>query len=104
MKFAPRHSVASPDQELEHSLERFVAATYATDFMVAFDWMNEFPGDSLSPNNRALLHNAGASQLRKLLIAHVRLDRFSTGHLLQLLRSGYLDQLLTQLKAVQDAP
>jgi hypothetical protein len=102
LQYAPKASAAQPE-EMSKALDMFIAAVYATDFMVPFDWMKEVPKASLDPDNLSELKTADAAQLRKLLIAHLRLDRFLEGHLERLLTSGYLDQLLARLKALRSA-
>lgn len=97
LKYAPNASSAQPDIDLS----LFIEAVYATDFIAPFDWIKEFPDGALSPANRAPLLTADASELRKLLIAHLRLDRFLNGHLRKLLQSGYLDQLLARLNVLR---
>lgn len=97
LKYAPNASSTQPDIDLS----LFIEAVYATDFMAPFDWIQEFPDGTPDPANHAPLLTADASQLRKLLIAHLRLDRFLNGHLRKLLQSGYLGQLLARLKALR---
>ncbi|GAB7530818.1 hypothetical protein PS3A_32290 [Pseudomonas sp. 3A(2025)] len=97
LQYAPTASSVQPDIDLS----LFVEAVYATDFMAPFDWITEFPDGALNDANLGPLLTADASQLRKLLIAHLRLDRFLNGHLRKLLQSGYLGQLLARLKALR---
>lgn len=103
LEYAPHTSTAQSDKDISTSLELFIAAVYATDFMIAFDWMKEVPKESLDTANLTELNTADARQLRKLLIAHLRLDRFLEGHLKQLLLCGYLDQLLARFKVLRSS-
>nr|WP_281354551.1 DUF6508 domain-containing protein [Pseudomonas akapageensis] len=83
----------------------FLRVLYATNFMSPFNWMQEFSG-----NNRAvmqdasLLDTADAETVRKLLIAHVRADRFCEGHLNAIIRDGYLERALNRLRALNVSP
>ncbi|MFS2157470.1 DUF6508 domain-containing protein [Pseudomonas sp. Pseusp122] len=92
------------DEEQQYELSTFLAVVYATDFMIPFDWMKEFAGKHNKLADPALLTNADAATVRKLLIANLRLDRFSTGHIEHLLRSGYLEAALDRLRVLFAVP
>ncbi|TDV59687.1 DUF6508 domain-containing protein [Pseudomonas sp. LP_7_YM] len=81
-------------------LSDFIAVIYATDFVASFDWMTEFPTDDPRWDDINLLKKADAAQVRELLIAHLRLDRFSHGHLERVMTSGFLGAALSRLRAL----
>jgi hypothetical protein len=99
-----RLTARASEREEQCALDSFVALVYATDFMMPFDWMAEFAGKHNELTDITVLSNADAAMLRKLLIANLRLDRFSTGHLEQLLRSGYLEAALDRLRTLFAVP
>ncbi|WAH59695.1 DUF6508 domain-containing protein [Pseudomonas silvicola] len=75
----------------------FIRAAHESGFVVPFDWMTEYPaGPPSHPHDLASL---SLEQLHQLLIAHIRNDRFSEGHLTKMYRSGDLDRLLDSLQA-----
>lgn len=82
----------------QETMQLFLGVLYATNFMAPFDWMNEFSGAELQ--DASLLDVADAEQVRKLLIAHVRADRFCQGHLNTVIRDGYLERALDRLRAL----
>lgn len=102
LRYAPEflRLKTSDDQDIQQELSQFLAAVYATDFMISFDWMSEFSTALDRMMNPDVLITADASQLRKLLIANLRFDRFCNGHLEWMLRSGYLESGLTRLRAL----
>lgn len=95
---------ALSDEEQQRELSTFFAVIYATDFMAPFDWMTEFAGKHDQLADLTVLDKADAAMVRKLLIANLRCDRFYTGHLEHLLRSGYLEAALDRLRVLFAAP
>ena len=86
------------------ALSEFISVIYATDFVVSFDWMDEYKQSTdLDPHNLEPIEKADLPTLRKLLIAHLRLDRFCDGHLKLLLSTGYLEKLIERLKVLRPA-
>lgn len=91
-------SLRATEAEEQLTLDTFLAVVYATDFVIPFDWMTEFSGTKSNElADISLLNNADAGVVRKLLIANLRLDHFKSGHLEQLLHSGYLQSALKRL-------
>jgi hypothetical protein len=99
-----RLKARAPEVEEQRALATFLAVVYATDFMIPFDWMAEFAGKHNELTDVAVLNNADAAMVRKLLVANLRLDRFSTGHLEHLLHSGYLKAALDRLRVLFAKP
>lgn len=72
-----------------------------TGFIAPFDW--HAWADELGPgwnNDRELLESADLDTLRRLLIAHQRLERVHRHHLDTLFRSGYMEALFRRLQEV----
>jgi hypothetical protein len=51
-------------------------------------------------NNPVLVSKASLQTLRKLLIAHVRTDRFSEGHLSAMFESGHIAMILKRMAEI----
>nr|WP_281354543.1 DUF6508 domain-containing protein [Pseudomonas akapageensis] len=89
----------------QKSLYLFLRVFYATHFFAPFDWMKEFSGKKRKQmDDVSLLDTADAEQVRKLLIAHVRADRFCQGHLNKIIRDGYLERALDRLRVLNTSP
>jgi hypothetical protein len=86
---------------VQEAIGLFLSAVYATDFVQPFDWQSEF-GRRRTLMNEAGLKRASAGRWRALMIAHIRMDRFCEGHLLDVLRSGYLEQARLRLLKLRD--
>lgn len=95
----PRFGTLSEDQK-QAVLSDFIAVIYATDFVAPFDWMTEFPKDDPRWDDINVLNKADAALVRKLLIAHLRLDRFCSGHLERIMTSGYFEAVLSRLRVL----
>ena len=91
---------ALSNDEKQAVLSDFIAVIYATDFVAPFDWMTAFPKDDPRWDDVELLKTADAALVRELLIAHLRLDRFSRGHLERVMTSGYLEAVLSRLRVL----
>lgn len=94
---------ALSNDEKQAVLSDFIAVIYATDFVAPFDWMTAFPKDDPRWDDVELLKTADGALVRELLIAHLRLDRFSSGHLERIMTSGYLEAVLSQLRVLSAA-
>nr|WP_281354525.1 DUF6508 domain-containing protein [Pseudomonas akapageensis] len=89
----------------EEAMMVFQRVLYATRFMAPFDWMKAFSGSKRAEmEDASLLDTADIEQVRRLLIAHVRADRFCPGHLSSIIRDGYLDRALDRLRVLSVAP
>lgn len=63
-----------------------------------FDWMAWMKTVQTDIDDLAKLAQADLLTVRRLLTAHLRMDRFNEGHLLAIFESGYLIALLRRLK------
>ena len=84
-----------------HSPDKFslLAVMHETNFTAPFDWeawLAELPQDAL--NDPAYLDTADLETLRRLVTAHVRIDRFVGGHLDAVLANGYMDRAMGRAK------
>lgn len=74
---------------LESAMEAMLLMMESTGFMAAFNWVEEFRERRELLDSDAALSKIDLERLRKIMTAHVRMDRFDNGHLLRLVRSGY---------------
>lgn len=99
--FKRLRSAGSTDAEWQKSLELFLQLLYSQGFVQRFDWQSEFSGKEQYLRDDAALSSMTLEEVRKVLIAHVRLDRLSEGHLNSIALSGYLEQLIKRLEVLQ---
>ena len=91
------HTVYAPE------VNAFITCLYDTDIVAGTDWTTWLhEGGEAFYVEPDRLAEATLEQCRMLLIAHVRADRFSEGHLLETLRSGHLVQLLQRIRELVD--
>ena len=83
-------------------VDAFVAALYAQDLLLVFDWPSWRAEAQRYLSQPEALETADLTTLRKLLTTHVRADRFSEGHLAGVLQSGHITAILRRLKAIRD--
>lgn len=80
-----------------------VAAMQVTGFMAAFDWQAEFADKQADLESAEVVAAADLELLRKIMTAHVRMDRFDPGHLARRVSSGYWRQCLDRLRDLRGA-
>jgi len=78
-----------------YAIGGFLDAIYSSGFFEPFDWQYVFSDAELDDVSK--LEHAGPGELRALLVANVRKDRFCDGHLLDLLRDRYLEKAFGRL-------
>jgi hypothetical protein len=76
-------------QDVSPALEEFLAAVYAKGFVVPYDWMSAYALHARDLEDAALLQSMDLDAFRRAAITHLRMDRFSEGHLKHLLQTGY---------------
>ncbi len=89
-----------PYFEFSAEVSEFISALYRQGFLVVFDW----PGWSQRAryeSDPAALEVTDLLTLRKLLTAHVRVDRLIEGHLASVLESGHIVAILRRLKEIR---
>jgi len=82
-------------------LMRFHQALYDNGFVYPFDWASweERAEELLGDPSR--LAEADLQTIRMLITAHVRKERFSEGHLPEMVRCGHIAALLRRLAAIR---
>lgn len=86
----------------EPSVHLMLATLEATGFTAPFDWQGEFGERLQDLENVEVLQGADLEQLRKIMTAHTRIDRFSDGHLDHLIRTGYWNRCIERLRMLRD--
>jgi hypothetical protein len=104
--FAPSKIAAPlgvfPHYVLADELSHFQEALYENGFVFSFDW-SSWQDEALRYfNEPELLHIANIQVLRKLLTLHVRKDRFSDGHLSEMVKCGHITFILRRLKELRE--
>ena len=79
---------------------RFVDTLYREGFVVPFDWPAWQEQAQQLMDDPALLVSVDLATLQKLLTTHVRAERFTSGHLAQIIDSGHLRAILRRLQAI----
>ena len=80
-----------------HDFERLL---YDEKIILVFDWGEWQPEAEKIYNNPDLLENADLETLRKLLTLHIRKERFYSGHLANMIKSGHILNILRRLKEI----
>lgn len=95
---AAANVAAAPARLVEPTIQAMLATMQNTEFMSPFDWQAEFQGREAELNDISYVRRADLETLRKLMTAHVRIDRLSEGeHLNQLIASGYWGACLARM-------
>jgi hypothetical protein len=81
---------------------QFVETLYREGFIVPFDWSAWQDEAARYVTDPSLLDSADLPTLQKLLTTHVRADRFSSGHLAQMIECGHILAVLRRLKTIRD--
>jgi hypothetical protein len=80
-----------------HEVLEFVQVLYETEMVFPFNW-NQWQEEARQYMDQPeKLASADLLTLRKLLTTHVRVDRFSEGHLGQMLENGHVTAILKRL-------
>lgn len=82
-------------------LHALLGAMEVSGFIETFDWMTwveSIGADNL--NSISYLKTADLETYRKLMSAHIRLERFSAGHIQKLFTSGYMHAFFEGLENI----
>jgi len=91
-------TLAVPQPEvLDLHLDNLLMTMQSTEFTSPFDWQTEFESNPESLEDVEQVKTAGLEDLRKIMTAHIRIDRMSNGHLESLIESGYWNQCLARM-------
>ena len=79
------------------NLLNLLAAMELTDFTAPFDWQSEFSKRPEFLQSVEVVDHADLETLRKIMTAHIRIDRFDPWHLDALIKSGYWTHCIERL-------
>jgi hypothetical protein len=98
-------AVSSAELEVTHSAQigSALMTMQETAFTAPFDWMSEFQGRSDQLNDPAYLEKFDLEELRKVMTAHIRIDRMDSGHLNTLIETGYWAKAVQRLDALSSS-
>lgn len=91
----------SLDKAWRETLWLFLHVLYQQGFVLSFDWQAEFAGKEKDLADVDALRVMSLEGVRKVLTAHVRMDRLCEGHLNSIAESGYLEQLVERLNVLR---
>lgn len=81
-------------------LANLLKTMQSTEFTSPFDWQAEFGENQESLQDPEVVKSADLENLRKIMTAHIRIDRMSNGHLDALIQSGYWNQCLARMAEI----
>ncbi|MGX5057159.1 DUF6508 domain-containing protein [Enterobacter asburiae] len=88
LAFIRLSSINYASETSEDDIIKLIQIMDERQFIAPFDWISEFShGRDLRLYDAGLIVSADLELLRKIMVAHVRLERFSTGHLSRFLSS-----------------
>ena len=79
----------------------FIKTLYDENIIYSFDWVKWQPEAIEYYDSLDLLKNADLDTLRKLLTVHIRKERFCSGHLAQVIKTGHLLNILKRLNEIK---
>ena len=83
-------------------VDRFQHVLYESGFLaLAFDWIEWQDTAEAYVEHPDRLADADLTTLRKLLLTHVRKERFASGHLAAMIECGHILAILQRLEALQ---
>lgn len=78
----------------------FAAALQERGFIELFDWDTFLASLGRPPEDPTLLATADIETLKKIVTAHIRIERFVRGHLQALIAAGYFTAFLDRLQVL----
>lgn len=89
--------------EMDTALEEFLVDVYASGFVVSYDWPQFYAKKMGLVTDVAALQSMNLDTFRRVVIAHVRLDRLNEGHLRRLVRTGYFAALVERASQLRSS-
>jgi DNA segregation ATPase FtsK/SpoIIIE-like protein len=92
----PDGSIQMPHAEYAPEVDRLLHAVYEHKLVIeGFDWGAWTEAEQF--RDLARIRTASLEEVRRLITLHVRMDRFSEGHLAEVITSGHITALLLRL-------
>jgi hypothetical protein len=83
-----------------HKVSEFITTLYSCNFIQEFDWISWDECEKYQKDPH-LIGDINLETIIKLLTAHVRADRFITGHLVSVIDNGHLLKILQRLSEIR---
>ncbi|MBD2502345.1 O-acetyl-ADP-ribose deacetylase [Anabaena azotica] len=94
------YDIQTEPYSYSQEFESFIAALYAENFIIPFDWISWQQEATRFVTDPALINLADISTIQKLFTSHVRQERFCSGHLAKLIDNGHFLTILPRLQAI----
>lgn len=96
------HLVREVPDEVEPHLTRHLMLLQQHEFTSPFDWQAEYREGHERLEDPDYIAQADLEELRKIMTAHIRIDRMSDGHLDRLVERGFWNHCLERLAQLHD--
>lgn len=90
-----------PWVEYSEEVSAFRHALYHEGFIYSFDWSKWQKEAQRYCSDKETLKGADLRTIKKLLTTHIRKERFCEGHLLEMIESGHIVDLLKRLEEIR---
>ena len=90
-----------PYYAINEDVMEFVNVLYVEQIVFSFNWTRWQEEAQKFVDEPEALKTADLLVLRKLLVTHVRTDRFVEGHLASMLESGHITAIVKRLKEIR---
>jgi hypothetical protein len=87
-------------QEVHRLLADFISTLDSHGFTQQFDWQAFVESLNDDIDSTQLLNTADADTIRKIITAHIRMNRFVRGHLESLVLRGYFNSFFNRLEVL----
>ena len=87
---------------LSSRAQRFYKACYRHHFVQEFDWGTWLDAAKKLHESPEELAKADLESIGRLVTFHIRYDRFCEGHLLEMMESGHIGQILARLQCLRE--
>ncbi|HEY9801783.1 MAG TPA: DUF6508 domain-containing protein [Leptolyngbyaceae cyanobacterium] len=94
------YDIQTEPYSYSQELNGFIAALYAENFIIPFDWISWQQEATRFVTDPVLINLADISTIQKLFTSHVRQERFCSGHLAKLIDHGHFLTILQRLQAI----
>jgi hypothetical protein len=82
-------------------VNQFIQTLYQEGFVTPFDWMDWQQEANAFMQHPERVQTTDLETIQKLLTAHVRAERFNSGHLAQMIQTGHILTILNRLAGIR---
>lgn len=80
---------------------QFIQTLTQAGFVILFDWTAWWKEAEKYINTPERLNKAGLETIQKLFTSHIRVERFSSGHLANMIQTGHISAVLNRLAKIR---